>query len=164
MDGTELPGAINESAVLLHRLESILADAAYTAGMAASPRLSAEQSAGSPKIGVLCPPISYTTLDGGHISSEDIDICVRMLSMGKAHKACPLTAANAIAAAALLPGTLAHALCRPQRGNTVRIGHPSGVMGSYRRHSSWANSLCYLCAYCTNDYGGNAVPARMNQN
>lgn len=128
MSETEMPVTINENAMLLHRLESIRADAAYTVGMATSPRLAAEQSAGAPKIGVLCPPIHYKTLNGQDVNESEIDICVRVISMGKAHKACPLTAANAIAAAALLPGTLVHALCRPLRGNTVRIGHPSGVM------------------------------------
>ena len=48
-------------------------------------------------------------------------------------KACPLTSASSIAVAAFLEGTLLQkVLGAPEPGReTVRIGHPSGVMTMY---------------------------------
>ena len=49
--------------------------------------------------------------------------------MGRPHRALPLTAALALAAAARIPGTLAAEAARPvDASNSVRLGHPSGVV------------------------------------
>ena len=49
--------------------------------------------------------------------------------MGRPHRALPLTAALALAAAARIPGTVAAQAARPGAGShgPVRLGHPSGV-------------------------------------
>ena len=49
--------------------------------------------------------------------------------MGRPHRALPLTAALALAAAARIRGTVADEVARPGAGSgsPVRIGHPSGV-------------------------------------
>ena len=59
-----------------------------------------------------------------------MDVCVRVISVFKCHKACPLTAASSIAVAALLPGSLVSEVYAGGRklGSNIRIGHPSGVM------------------------------------
>lgn len=62
-----------------------------------------------------------------------MDVCVRVISVFKCHKACPLTSASSIAVAAFLEGSLLRkTLGTPEKGKeTVRIGHPSGVMTMY---------------------------------
>lgn len=59
---------------------------------------------------------------------EKGSICVRALSVGQAHKAVPVTVALSLAAAAQLPGTVAHACARSQEGDTnaLEIRHPTG--------------------------------------
>ena len=55
-------------------------------------------------------------------------LCARVISVFKCHKACPLTAASAISVAAQVPGTIVWELTRATEIQSVRIGHPSGVM------------------------------------
>ncbi len=44
------------------------------------------------------------------------------------NKVCPLTAASAISVAAQVPGTVVHELAQGTNAQSVRVGHPSGVM------------------------------------
>ena len=85
-------------------------------------------SPASPKIGLVSSPVDYVALDGTAVSASDYDIAIRMISMGKAHKAVPLTAAMCLAAATLTEGTIPHALARIKAAPEVRVGNPSGVL------------------------------------
>ena len=69
------------------------------------------------------------TLSGAEVAAEAVDLSARVISMGRPHRALPLTAALALAAAARIPGTVAAEVARPGAGSDspVRIGHPSGV-------------------------------------
>lgn len=61
-----------------------------------------------------------------------MDLCARVISVFKCHKACPLTSASAISVAAFLPGSLVQRIVTVGDWNQgVRIGHPSGVMKMY---------------------------------
>ena len=81
-----------------------------------------------PKVAFVAPPADAPTLSGTRISADAVDLTARAVSMGRPHRALPLTAALALAAAARIPGTLAAEAARPADGNTpVRLGHPSGV-------------------------------------
>ena len=62
-----------------------------------------------------------------------MDLCVRVISVFKCHKACPLTSASSISVAAFLEGSLLQKeLGKPEEGQkTIRIGHTSGVMTMY---------------------------------
>ncbi|KKC31578.1 hypothetical protein WH91_18680 [Devosia psychrophila] len=82
----------------------------------------------SPKIGVIGAPVDYVALDGEPVSAKDYDIAIRMMSMGKAHKAVPLTAAMCLAAAALCEGSVPNSLVPDLKGTTVRLGTPSGII------------------------------------
>lgn len=76
-------------------------------------------------------PKSYLEIGGTKVAAEDMDICARVISVFKCHKACPLTSASAIAVAAALKGSLVQQIMRGQNGaaiENVRIGHPSGIM------------------------------------
>ena len=66
---------------------------------------------------------------GSEMCIRDRDICVRVISVFKCHKACPLTSASAIAVAAALEGSVVNRVMGAAKDPAnVRIGHPSGVM------------------------------------
>ena len=73
-------------------------------------------------------PVSYTDIEGKQVAAEKMDVCARVISVFKCHKACPLTAASAIAVAAKLEGSLVAEVVRDSGAANIRIGHPSGVM------------------------------------
>jgi len=63
------------------------------------------------------PPMSYTE-----------DLFLRAISGHGIHHAIPMTAVMAASVGALIPGTILEAaLQAPIKGNSVRVGHPSGV-------------------------------------
>ncbi|ETI69218.1 2-methylaconitate cis-trans isomerase PrpF [Neobacillus vireti] len=127
LTGTELQGDINSNSELLKRFEVIRAHGAVAMGAAESVEYAMTKRQHTPKIAFFSEAANYTTSDGKKISSEDINILVRILSMGKLHHAMTGTGAVAIAAAAAIPGTIVSRIL----GNTMselRFGHPSGSL------------------------------------
>jgi 2-methylaconitate cis-trans-isomerase PrpF len=59
-----------------------------------------------------------------------MDIAVRMMSNGQAHRATPLTGALCLAVATRIPGSIPHEMARRLAEGTsqIRIGHASGVI------------------------------------
>ena len=123
VSGVALPEQIEADPALAGRLEAIRRAAAQRMGIA-------PESESVPKVGFVAPPAGAPTLSGARLPAEAVDLTARVISMGRAHRALPLTAALALAAAARLPGTLAAEVARhnarPGDGH-VRLGHPSGV-------------------------------------
>ena len=124
--GVELPAAIEGDPTLTERLGAIRRAAASRMGIAPA-------SESVPKVGYVAPPAAWATLSGARLPAEKADLSARIVSMGRPHRALPLTAALALAAAARIPGSLAaeaaEAVARPcPAGDApVRLGHPSGV-------------------------------------
>ena len=121
--GVEAPDAIEADAALGERLEAIRRAAAAAMGIA-------PESESVPKVGFVAPPADAGTLSGARLPADAVDLSARVISMGRPHRALPLTAALALAAAARIPGTLAAEAGRPAGGAgraPVRLGHPSGV-------------------------------------
>ena len=50
-----------------------------------------------------------------------------MISVGRPHRAVPLTAALCLGVAARMAGTLVHEASSAAGGTDIRIGHPSGI-------------------------------------
>ena len=119
--GTELPNAIEANDALVRRLEAVRRAGATAMGIA-------PDSQGVPKVGFVAPPADTTVLSGSRLPAAAVDLCARMMSMGRPHRAVPLTAAMALAAAMRLPGTVAADAARPSALERLRIGHPSGVV------------------------------------
>ena len=121
-EGVELPDAIEADPALTDRLEAIRRAGAAAMGIA-------PETESVPKIGFVAPPADAATLSGAEVAAEAVDLSARVISMGRPHRALPLTAALALAAAARIPGTVAAEVARPGAGSDspVRIGHPSGV-------------------------------------
>jgi len=78
----------------------------------------------------VAPPMNYVShTTGEEIRSENIDLLVRMIFMGKMHKAYAASQINCCGAAALIPGTVVNEVASatlPSKGK-VRLGHPAGI-------------------------------------
>ena len=133
LKGTELPEEINANAHAMEILEKIRGTAACMMGFAKDLADATANSPAVPKVGVLTRPVSFTNLEGETVEADEMDMCVRVISVFKCHKACPLTSASSYSVAALIPGTLIQKVAgEPESGKTsIRIGHPSGVMTMY---------------------------------
>ena len=120
LSGVELPDAIEADPALAARLEAIRRAGATAMGLK-------PETESVPKVGFVAPPADAPTLSGARLAADSVDLTARAVSMGRPHRALPLTAALAFAAAARIPGTLAAEAARPAEGSPVRLGHPSGV-------------------------------------
>ena len=120
--GIESPEIIEADDALAARLEAIRR--AGAAAMDLAPEIESV-----PKVAFVAPPADAPTLSGAHLTAASVDLTARAVSMGRPHRALPLTAALALAAAARIPGTLAAEAARPGSAdeNPLRLGHPSGV-------------------------------------
>lgn len=127
--GMELPEEVNSNAELCEVLEKVRGTAACMMGFAKDLKDATENSPAVPKVGFITSPKSYTEIGGTQVNAEDMDICARVISVFKCHKACPLISASSIAVAAALDGTMVKKIMGDGVDTeNVRIGHPSGIM------------------------------------
>ncbi|MCB1658175.1 MAG: putative methylaconitate Delta-isomerase PrpF, partial [Pseudomonadales bacterium] len=82
----------------------------------------------TPKIAFVAKAKDYIASSGKEVISNDIDLLVRALSMGKLHHAMMGTAAVAIGTAAAVSGTLVNLAAGGGERQAVRFGHPSGTL------------------------------------
>jgi len=125
--GTELQDAINNDEKALAMFESIRAYGALKMGLIKDVS-EAQHRQHTPKVAFVGKPAAYTSSSGKQISTSDIDLCVRALSMGKLHHAMMGTAAVAIGTAAAIPGTLVNLAAGGSERSAVTFGHPSGIL------------------------------------
>lgn len=133
MKGTELPEEINSNTGVSALLEKIRGTAACMMGFAKDLEDATANSPAVPKVGFFTAPVTFTDIAGEQVESSDMDLCARVISVFKCHKACPLTSASSISVAAQLEGSIIEkTLGMPGNASgCVRIGHPSGVMTMY---------------------------------
>lgn len=125
--GTELQDAINNDDAALAKFETIRAYGAVKMGLIDHiDEAVARQH--TPKIAFVSAPQNYVSSSGKQITSVDIDLNVRALSMGKLHHAMMGTAAVAIGTAAAIPGTLVNLAAGGGDREAVVFGHPSGIL------------------------------------
>lgn len=137
LTGAEAPSALDADGLLQARLEAI-----RTAGAA---RMGIAGSAANPKVALVAPPRDARLLDGRETTAGDMDVSVRMISMGQAHRAVPLTGALCLAAAARVEDTVVYsALAGAARSAAdLRVGTPSGVLpvaAEVHREGEWRAS------------------------
>lgn len=125
--GTELQDDINNDEKALAMFETIRAYGAVKMGLIDNIEQAATRQH-TPKIAIVAPAKAYIASSGKKITSADIDINIRALSMGKLHHAMMGTAAVAIGAAAAIPNTLVNLAAGGGARDTVRFGHPSGTL------------------------------------
>lgn len=125
--GTELQDAINNDAKALAMFETIRAYGAVKMGLIAHID-DAKTRQHTPKVAFVAPATDYVSSSGKAVTTGDIDLVVRALSMGKLHHAMMGTAAVAIGTAAAIPGTLVNLAAGGVKRKAVRFGHPSGTL------------------------------------
>ncbi|MFJ2239215.1 PrpF domain-containing protein [Streptomyces sp. NPDC087859] len=81
-----------------------------------------------PKVGLVGPPVPYTSTLGERIGAEDYDVSVRMLTMNAPHPAIGLTSAVAVAAAGLVEGSVVSRATDGPTDGWLRLGTPAGVV------------------------------------
>ncbi|WP_024954687.1 2-methylaconitate cis-trans isomerase PrpF [Sulfurospirillum arcachonense] len=125
--GTELQSDINSDTEALKKFEAIRAYGAIKMGLITDIN-EAKTRAHTPKIAFISKAQNYTTSSGKKITTNDIDLNVRALSMGQLHHAMMGTASVAIGCAACIPGTLVNIASGGGEKDTVTFGHPSGTL------------------------------------
>ncbi len=125
--GTELQDDINNDAEALVMFEKIRAYGAIKMGLINTLE-EAKTRQHTPKIAFVAPATDYLSSSGKPVSTSDVDVLVRALSMGKIHHAMMGTAAVAIATSAAVPGTLVNIAAGGGERNSVSFGHPSGTL------------------------------------
>ncbi|MEM7744715.1 MAG: PrpF domain-containing protein [Pseudomonadota bacterium] len=116
-----LPADIAARPEVMEALDQIRRQAAARAGREAAP--------GAPKIALVSPPRDFPTLAGGTVAGAESDLLIRMVSMGQAHLAIPLTGALCTAVAARIAGTVVNEAVRiGAPDHPVRIGTASGIV------------------------------------
>jgi 2-methylaconitate isomerase len=127
ISGTELPSGLEQDSDLLARLETIRRHASVRMGLAVTIEAAAA-ILGIPKVAMVAAPTDAPTLSPRVLGAGEIDILVRMISLGQPHRAVPLTGALCLASACRVPDSIAwRMLSESARNGPLRIGHPSGV-------------------------------------
>jgi probable AcnD-accessory protein PrpF len=129
LSGHELQSRVDVDAKLLARGEAIRAHAAVAMGLAKSADDASRNRLHTPKIAWVSGPQSYTSSSGKPVAERDIDLTIRMLSMGKLHHVITGTGAIATAVASAIEGTVVNA-ARRAGADPLRttLGHPSGTL------------------------------------
>jgi 2-methylaconitate isomerase len=127
LKGTELQNDINSDAARLAMFETIRAHGALRMGLIKDLNEAVTRQH-TPKIAFVAPAQAYTSASGKTVQTEDVDVLVRALSMGKLHHAMMATCAVAIATAASVPATLVNIAAGGSARESVRFGHPSGTL------------------------------------
>ncbi|MGI3746976.1 MAG: 2-methylaconitate cis-trans isomerase PrpF [Janthinobacterium lividum] len=125
--GSELQDAINSDPKALSMFETIRAYGAVRMGLIGTVEEAATRQH-TPKVAFVAAPAEYLSSSGKRVTTEDTDLLVRAMSMGKLHHAMMGTAAVAIGTAAAIPGTLVNLAAGGGERSAVRFGHPSGTL------------------------------------
>jgi 2-methylaconitate cis-trans-isomerase PrpF len=125
---TERPTEIEGNVGLMAKLEAIRRAASVAMGIA--PDIEKAGSLSVPFIAFVTPPVAMSVLSGRKLAPADMDIAVRMMSNGQAHRATPLTGALCLAVATRIAGSIPNEMARRLAEGTsqIRIGHASGVI------------------------------------
>jgi 2-methylaconitate cis-trans-isomerase PrpF len=123
--GAELPDALEADPVFLERMAAIRCAGSIAMGLAAD-RAAAETMPSAPRVAMLSEPHAAPTLSGRQLEASDMDVAIRMISIGQPHRAVPITGATCLAVAARVVGSIPHELASPS-DKPIRIAHPSGI-------------------------------------
>lgn len=144
MRGDELPSEVNANKELLKNIECIRGKVSVKCGLVEKWEDAAVKIAGSPKVVLISEPCDYTDIAGRSVSARDMDICVRVISVGQPHKASPMTGATAIGGTAFIKDCIMTEFLKgKQLTDCVRIGHPSGVMKVYADYVYGENGIYF---------------------
>ncbi|WP_152655389.1 2-methylaconitate cis-trans isomerase PrpF family protein [Oceanobacillus sp. CFH 90083] len=126
LTGTELSAQLTEKH--LWTLENIRSHAAQKIGFVANTEDATKVTPSSPKIIMVSPSQTYSTMHGETVDATSVHLTARAMSMQKMHKTFPVTGGLCTAAAARLQGTVVHDCSAYPGRDEIIIGHPSGSM------------------------------------
>ena len=126
MNGTEMPGMLEADIAFIATMEAIRLAASVHMGLAADID-AARRMPAIPKVAIVAAPADAPSLSGRRLRADEMDIAVRMISVGQPHRAVPITGAICLAVAARIPGTIPNIVCAGNDG-PISIGHPSGTI------------------------------------
>lgn len=127
--GTELVELNNNKDVMEH-IERIRCIAAHKCGFVKNWEDASTKSTSIPKVSIISRPQDYIDMDENEVKASGMDICCRAISVGKLHKAYPMTVAVATGAAARIEGTIVNEIAKPKKDqDIIKIGHSSGITG-----------------------------------
>ncbi len=125
--GTELV-ELNQDKDVMEHIERIRGMAAVKCGFVDNWEAARTESTSAPKVSIISAPQDYVDMDGNTVKSQDMDICVRAISVGSLHKAYPMTVAVGTGAAARIPGTIVYETAvNDKNKDIIRLGHSSGI-------------------------------------
>jgi len=124
--GTELT-ELNQNKDVMEHIERIRGMAAVKMGFVDDYMEARTKATSAPKVSIISPAQDYVNMDKVTVKAEDMDLCVRAISVGALHKAYPMTVAVATGAAAKIPGTIVYDMVNHNDTDFVRLGHSSGV-------------------------------------
>lgn len=125
--GTELV-ELNQNKDVMEHIERIRGMAAVKCGFVENWEEARTKSTSAPKVSIVSTPQDYVDMDGNQVKAEDMDICVRAVSVGALHKAYPMTVAVGTGSAARIAGTIVSEIAVNDKGaDVVRLGHSSGI-------------------------------------
>jgi 2-methylaconitate cis-trans-isomerase PrpF len=129
VDGHASPEQLDDDPVLAERMEAIRQRASVAMGLA-SDLLGAARTRSILKVALVSETKDTRTMDGSLLLASEADLTVRMSSMGRFHRAVPVTGALCVAAGSSVPGTLLWRLSGgvAARSGHLRVGHPSGTV------------------------------------
>lgn len=121
---------IDADVSLKAKLEKIRGYAAVHMGLVATPEEATESCQAVPKIAVVSPAQDYISLSGKKIAAEEIDLTVRIMSMGTLHKAYAVSGGVCTVGAAAIPGTIVNKALQGKAIDiaNVKLGHPGGIL------------------------------------
>ncbi len=130
LTGKELPVDAEKNPAILQTMEEIRCICAEMIGMASDREKASAETPAVPKVALVAAPGDYQSSQGVLVKPENIDLIARTKALGKMHKAYAVTGGICTATAALIKGTVVSEVVgnRAVETNTVRIGHPSGVL------------------------------------
>ncbi len=130
LEGGELSNEIDSNPRLIDAIREVRGKAAVLFGFCRNWRLVDAESPGLPMVGLVAPPKDYVTLSGDHAAEHDMDLRVRLIFMNRLHETIAGTGSICVAAASRVPGSVVHAVACNRSGDTLLIGHPSGITPS----------------------------------
>ena len=151
--GYENPDQMRNNSLLMSTLEQIRGWAAVQMKIVSKSEEALAKSPNVPRVMMIAPAADYQSIQNQTILKNEIDVCVRQLSMQKPHKALAVTGAACAAVASAVPGSLLQVLVGENK-DVVRLGHPSGVLrvasksslanGQVKIHSAQIERTCRL--------------------
>lgn len=130
LKGTELPTEVEGMPKTLALIEEIRSIIAERVGIVADRSEATKKSPAIPKIGFVSPAQDFVNPDGVLVHKEDMDLCARLCSMQKMHRAYMVTGGVCTGAASKIKGSVVWQMMseKARAKDVLNIGHPYGIM------------------------------------